>query len=87
MFVCKYCYQAKWLPATFTTAVELKELMHKYGYTEGYQMILDQHPRAKIALAKLENIRLLAGVLGPEEFAKVADIMRKDEVYGRATDK
>lgn len=88
LFSCKYCDIVKWLPLVFEEAYELYRLMEIYGYSGGYQRILDKHPKARGVIAKLQDIRILRHTgIGHVEFATIVAAIVSDSEYPYSPDK
>ena len=68
---CKYCWKAKWQPASTMGAIKFTEQIEKLGLREAYRRKLSKLPEIAELLEKMEEIRLLRRVLPEEELNKV----------------
>ncbi len=84
LFQCRLCKDYLWLPEYGDLPNELKQLMRKLGDTEGYCQFLNSHRRAKVRLAKLQDLRKMeVGMTDMREFGKAVERILKEKEYDR----
>ena len=74
---CKYCWKAKWQPASTAEAIKFTGQIDKLGLAEAYKRKLQKLPEIAKLLEKMEEIRLLRRTLSEEELSKVIYAMFK----------
>jgi len=79
VFVCKYCFFFKWLPSNHDDAQNMGSKMKMKGNTVGYQFMLDNYPKAKMLIAKLQDISKLRGQMTLNRYAIVLRAVMKEE--------
>ena len=57
IYICKYCYRAKWLPNSMSDCRQLDYYQRHYGMDEGYCKFLDEHPIARKILEALDGVQ------------------------------
>ncbi len=84
IYQCVKCHRHKWLPAHYKEAIALGNLMVKYGDTVGYQMMLDKYPKAKVMMAKLQDLDYVRKVVkDDEDFTQVVGVVMRKKEYDK----
>ena len=84
VFRCIKCHAHKWLPVLTNDCYILGRLMSKYGDTPGYQRMLDEHPKAKVLMAKLQDLEYIRKVVEDDRtFAQVVGVVMSSQEYDK----
>lgn len=78
---CKYCWVAMYLPTYWTDADNYGYDIHRMGIEKAYQKLIQNRPKVREMLVKLEEIRLLRKVMTEKELiVAIAAIITGKEV-------
>lgn len=82
LFQCNLCYRYLWLPNVFYLSTILGNLMKKKGADDGYCTFLNSHVKAKVLMAKMQDLRRLEEETEDKvEFARLAAKILGDKEY------
>lgn len=70
IFMCAYCYRAKWLPTSISSAEVFTVLAKRKGHQAAYWQLLDQHPTARRVLSQMHLLYLAADKMSAMEFGR-----------------
>lgn len=83
LFRCVYCHRHRWLPTSWGE-IDKYNILIKKDITAAYRKMLDQHPTAKVLVAKLQDLRRVRKtVKDDKEFMKIVVAVMNDKEYGR----
>lgn len=78
LWVCKYCSATKWLPSDWVSCFDLSIDMRRHGIQEAYWKWLDNRPKLKELLVKLQDIGMLREKLPNHKLLEVIAVIVAD---------
>lgn len=69
---CKFCWVVKWMPTSWLEARAYPFVSNRKDVQRTYTQSLQQRPKIREQLIKLEKIRLLRGTVADDKLAEMA---------------